>query len=105
MQRFYRVDEEEKAVADATLFAACERLTPQQFYNAKITAVSHYWAERGVRVQKEDIVGKNRDLERCLTLEQYVSVSKMSIRFYIAAKLPLHHLELSITFSYCPRLG
>ena len=84
------------------MLGACEKLTPQQWYNAKITAVSHYWAERGVRVQKEDIVGKNRDLERCLTLEQYVSVSKMSMIVYIVAKLPLHPLELSIAFSGCP---
>ena len=87
------------------MLAACVKLTPQAWYNQKITSVSHYWAERGVRVYKEDIVGPKRKPERFLTLEQYESVSKMSMRFYIVAKLPLHHLELSIAFSGCPRLG
>ena len=96
---------EHKDCADRTLLAACVKLTPQQWYNQKITSVSHYWAERGIRVYKDDIVGPKRKPERFLTLEQYESVSKMSMRFYIAAKLPLHHLELSIAFLGCPRLG
>ena len=96
---------EHKDLADATLLGACEKLTPQQFYNAKVTTVSHYWADRGIRVYKEDIFSNKRKPERALTLDQYVSVSKMSMRFYIPAKLPLHHLELSIAFSDGPRLG
>jgi hypothetical protein len=96
---------EDRDCANATLLAACVKLTPQAWYNQKITSVSHYWAERGVRVYKEDIVGPKRKPERFLTLEQYESVSKMSMRFYIVAKLPLHNLELSIAFSGCPRLG
>ena len=56
-------------------------------------------------VSKKDIVGKNRNPEYALTLEEYMSVSTMSIRFYIAAKLPLHYLELSIAFSGCTRSG
>ena len=96
---------EHKDLADATLLGACEKLTPQQFYNAKVTTVSHYWADRGVRVSKPDIVGKKAKPEFMLNMAQYVSVSKMSMRFYIPAKLPLHHLELSIAFSDGPRLG
>ena len=80
---------EDRDCANATLLAACVKLTPQAWYNQKITSVSHYWAERGVRVYKEDIVGPKRKPERFLTLEQYESVSKMSMRFYIVAKLPL----------------
>ena len=54
---------------------------------------------------KEDIVGLNPNPEYAMMLDEYMSVSKMSMRFYIAAKLPMHYLELSIAFSGCPRLG
>ena len=74
------------------------------WYNQKVTAASHFWADRGKRVKKEDIVGKNPKTEYAMTLEEYMSVSKMSMRFYIAAKLPLHYLELSIAFSGPPRV-
>ena len=96
---------EHKDLADATLLGACEKLTTQLWYNQKVTTVSHYWADRGVRVYKEDIVGKKAKPKFMLNMAQYVSVSKMSMRFYIAAKLPLHHLELNIAFSDGPRLG
>jgi hypothetical protein len=33
-----------------------------------------------------------------MTVEDYMSVSKMSMRFYIATKLQLHYIELSIAF-------
>ena len=58
-----------------------------------------------MRVKKEDIVGRTPNPDYAMTLEEYMSVSKMSMKFYIAAKLPLHYLELNITFSGCPRLG
>ena len=99
------MEPEDRDTAARTLLAACVKLTPQIWYNQKITSVSHYWAERGVRVHKEDIVGPKQNPDRYLTLQQYESVSKMSMRFYIVAKLPLHNLELSIAFSGCPRLG
>ena len=99
------MDEEDYETADRTLLGACVKLTPQVWYNQKVTAASHFWADRGVRVKKEDIVGKRPNPEYNMTLEEYMSVSKMSMRFYIAAKLPLHYLELSIAFSGYPRLG
>jgi len=99
------VDEEEQAKANRTLLGACVKLTPQVWYNQKVTAASHFWADRGLRVRKEDIVGKRLNPDYAMTLDEYMSVSKMSMRFYIAAKLPLHYLELSIAFSGCPRLG
>lgn len=105
MKCFYRVDDEDREAAERTLLRACEKLTPQVWYNQKVTAASHFWAERGVRVKKEDIVGRTPNPDYAMTLEEYMSVSKMSMRFYIAAKLPLHYLELNIAFSGCPRLG
>ena len=105
MKCFYRVDDEDKEKADRTLLRSCEKLTPQMWYNQKITAASHFWAQRGERVHKADIVGKNPKPQYAMTVDDYMSVSKMSMRFYIAAKLQLHYLELSIAFSGCPRVG
>ena len=82
----------------------CE-VDPQVWYNHKVTSASHFWDDRGVRVRKEDIVDRNPNPEYSMTPEEYMSVSKMSMRFYIAAKLPLHCLELSIAFSGYTRLG
>ena len=96
------MEPEDRDTAARTLLAACAKLTPQIWYNQKVTSVSHYWAEKGVRLHKEDIVGPKADPDRFLTLQQYESVSKMSMRFYIVAKLPLHNLQLSIAFSGCP---
>ena len=97
--------EEHNEEADRTLPAACRRLTPQVWYNQKATAASTFWAQRGVRVHKEDIVGQNPKMEFAMTFDEYMSVSKMSMRFYIAAKLLLHYLELNLAFSGCPFLG
>lgn len=97
--------EEEQEKADRTLLGACVKLTPQVWYNQKVTAASHFWADRGVRVRKEDIVGRNPNPDYAMTLDEYMSVSKMSIILYIAAKLPFHYLELPIAFSGYPRLG
>jgi hypothetical protein len=99
------VAEEDQEKAQRTLLGACVKLTPQVWYNQKVTAASHFWDDRGVRVRKEDIVGRNPNPEYSMTPEEYMSVSKMSMRFYIASKLPLHFLELSIAFSGYPRLG
>ena len=87
------------------MLAACQKLTPQVWYNHKATAASQFWAQRGVRVKKEDIVGPNPKIEYAMTFDEYMSVSKMSMRFYIAAKLLLHYLELNLAFSGCPFLG
>ena len=99
------MDEEDKETADRTLLGACEKLTPQVWYNHKATAAGQFWAQRGVRVKKEDIVGPNPKTEYAMTFDEYMSVSKMSMRFYIAAKLLLHYLDLNLAFSGCPFLG
>ena len=84
--------------ADRTLLAACQKLTPQVWYNHKATAASQFWAQRGKRVHNEDIVGANPKAEFAMTFDEYMSVSKMSMRIYIAAKLLLHYLELNLAF-------
>ena len=70
---------------------ACVRLTPQQWYNQKHTAANHFMSEKGKRAKKEDNVKKPPEM----TKDDYMSVSKLSMRFYIAAKLPLHYLFLN----------
>jgi hypothetical protein len=84
------VDEEDTQKADRTLLGACEKLTPQVWYNQKVTATSHFWTERGKRVKKEDIVGRNPNPDYAMLLDDFLSVSEMLMRSYIAAKLPLH---------------
>jgi hypothetical protein len=67
-------------------------------HNQKVTIPSHFWAEKGVRVKKEDIVGKTSNPDYAMTVDEYMSMSKILMRFYIDAKLPLLYLELSISF-------
>nr|XP_051208557.1 uncharacterized protein LOC127325775 [Lolium perenne] len=72
---FYRVAPEvEEAAANRTLRATCERLTPQVWYNQRITSAGHFWAERGERVHKPDIVGKNAKAEYEMTVEDYMTL-------------------------------
>ena len=73
---------------DKTLRAACVRLTRQQWYNQKHTAANHFMFERGKRAKKEDNVKEPPQM----TVSDYMSVSKLSMGFYIAAKLPLRYL-------------
>ena len=98
-------DELVKQKADTTLLGAYVKLVPQLRYKHKITAASTDWASKGEKVSKRDLVGEHRKPQYEMTLDRYMSVSTMSIRFYIVAKLPLHYLELSIAFSGCTRLG
>ena len=95
-------DDEERAKIH--LHLAAERLTPQIWYNQKATSANQFWSQRGMKVLKEDIVGPDPKPQFLMTLDEYMSVSKMSMRFYIATKLPLHYLELSIAISGCPRV-
>ena len=90
MKCFYRVDPEVDRQARLTLRATCERLTPQQWYNQKVTCASAFWANKGKRVKKEYYVGNEPTEEWAMTIDEYMSVSKMSMRFYIATKLQLH---------------
>lgn len=96
------MDEEDAQRADRTLLGACEKLTPQVWYNHKVTAASQFWAEKGKRVKKEDIVGRNPNPDFEMSLDDFMSVSEMLMRSYIAVNLPLHYLELSTAFSGCP---
>nr|XP_051221041.1 uncharacterized protein LOC127339203 [Lolium perenne] len=66
--RFYRVLPVVEEMAKMTLRGACERLKPQVWYNQKITAASHFWAQRGERVHKADIVGKNPNAQYVMTV-------------------------------------
>jgi hypothetical protein len=96
------VDEEDAQRANRTLLRACDKLTPQVWYNHKVTAASQFWAERGKRVKKEDIFGRNPNPDLEMSLDDFMLVSGMLMRSYIAVKLPLHYLELSIAFLGCP---
>ncbi|KAK1663394.1 hypothetical protein QYE76_051553 [Lolium multiflorum] len=54
--RNYRVATEHKERADVILRAMCRKLTRQQWYNQRITCISHFYAEQGVRYAKPEIV-------------------------------------------------
>ncbi|KAK1678238.1 hypothetical protein QYE76_039086 [Lolium multiflorum] len=71
---FYRVDPEHDTQARLTLRGACERLTPQQWYNQKFTSASAFWANKGKRVKKEYYVGNEPTEEWAMTIEEYMSV-------------------------------
>jgi hypothetical protein len=75
-------------MADATLLVACQKLTRQQWYNQKHTSANQFMSEQGKRAKKHDNVRNPPKM----TKEDYMSVSKLSIRFYVAAKLQLHYL-------------
>jgi len=75
------------------------RLTRQQFYNQRLTSSNQFTYEKtGKRASKAENV-KNA---MKMTKEDYMSVSKLSMKFYIAAKLQLHYLILNIIFRFCP---
>ena len=75
--------------------AHCVRLTRQQFYNQKHTSANTFTYEKtGKRAKKEE----NVKTAQKMTREEFLSVSKLSMKFYIAAKLPLHYLFLNCIF-------
>ena len=80
--------DEHRERANAVLARACQRLTRQQWYNQKHTCVGHFMAEQGKRVRKADIVAAMPEM----TKDDYMTVSKLSMSFYVAAKLQLHYL-------------
>ena len=65
----------------AVLTRACQRLTRQQWYNQKHTCIGHFKAEQGTRVKKADNIREDTQL----TMDDYMKVSKLSMRFYVAA--------------------
>lgn len=67
---------------------ACKRLTRQQWYNQKHTCIAHFFAEKGKRITKAETVR----LAPQMTMDAYMSVSKLSMRFNVPANLQLHYL-------------
>ena len=84
--------EEERQEANLALLAACHRLTPQQWYNAKFLCMSQFMAERGVTTTKSENVKNPLDM----SIEDFMSVSSCQLDFL--NKLPLHYLFL---IEYC----
>lgn len=73
---------EEQDKADRTLRGACIKLTRQQFYNQKHTSINQFSSEslgkkvpKHLRVEDKPILSK----------DDYNSVSKLSMRFYVVA--------------------
>jgi len=97
LKRFYRVLDQQ--AASSILHAHCVRLTRQQFYNQKFTSANDFTYEKtGKRAKKAD----NAKNAAEMTKEEYISVSKLSMEFYIAAKLPLHLALLELHFQVMP---
>ena len=89
MQRTYRVADEHNEKADVVLRNACRKLTRQRWYNQNITFIGHFYAEKGIRYTKPEII---RGKAPMMTTEEYMSVSKLSMRFSVGANLQLHYL-------------
>jgi hypothetical protein len=83
---------EMKETADRTLVGACKKLIRQQWYNSKHYAVNHFNASRGVRTTKAQNVEAPEEVK--MTVDDYVAVSKLSMRFYVVAKFQLHYVFL-----------
>ena len=80
---------EQQEAADKTLWNHCKRLTNQQFYNQAHTARSQFSAAISGKPSPKHENVKSRST---MSAEQYDEVSKLSMRFYVDAKLQLHHL-------------
>jgi hypothetical protein len=83
---------EMKETADRNLVRSCKKLIRQQWYNAKHYAINHFQAKKGVRSTKADNVENKEDLE--MTVDDYVVVSELSMRFYVVAKFQLRNVFL-----------
>lgn len=91
--------DEHREEAASTLRAHCVRLARQQFYNQKHTSANQFTYEKtGKRAKKAD----NVKTAKTMTKEDYISVTKLSMKFYIATKLPLHYLFLNCIFRLSP---
>ena len=81
---------EHQGVADETLELACRKLTPQQFYNQKNTAMNTFSSEKlGKRAPKHLNVEHPPDM----SLDDYMAVSKLSKSSYVAAKVQLQFMS------------
>ena len=72
MQRTYKVADEHKEHANLVLDNACRKLIRQQWYNQNITCIGHFFAEKGTRYTKSDII---RGKTPMMTEEDYMKVS------------------------------
>ena len=81
--------DEHKEKANVVLRNACLKLTRQQWYNQNITCIGHFYAEKGIRYTKPEIL---RGKAPMMTTEEYMSVSKLSMRLSVASNLQLHYL-------------
>ena len=79
---------EDRDRANVVLRNACRKLTWQLWYNQKHTCIGHFHAEQGKRKKKAENVQATPEM----TYDDYMSVSKLSMRFYVAANLQLHYL-------------
>ena len=79
----------EQDKADKTLQGACLKLTRQAFYNQSHTSRNQFSSEHlGKPSPKHENVKSHSEM----TEEDYAEVSKLSIRFYVVAKVQLHYL-------------
>jgi hypothetical protein len=67
--------------ANDVLAKACQRLTRHQWYNQKHTCIGHFKAEHGKRIKKDENIKEDPEM----TKHDYMRVSKLSMRFYVAA--------------------
>ena len=80
---------EEQEAANKALRNHCKSLCNQQFYNQGNTARSQYSTAISSKPPPKH---ENVKSQTTMTAEEYDEVSKLSMRFYVDAKLQLHHL-------------
>ncbi|XP_047072802.1 uncharacterized protein LOC124682078 [Lolium rigidum] len=61
---FYKVPTEDSTKAGQVLVNAARKMVRQQRYDARIVAISHFYAEQGKRVLKKEIVAKGLTLSK-----------------------------------------
>jgi hypothetical protein len=69
------VPTEDSTKAGQVLVNAARKMVRQQRYDARIVAISHFYAEQGKRVLKKEIVEKGLTLSK----EEFMGVSKLSL--------------------------
>jgi hypothetical protein len=102
VQKWHRVLPEHQELANATLRRACQKLTCQQFYNQKHMSINHYLAEKlGRTMMKHELIN---DLPP-MSLDDFVSVSKLSMCFQVTIALSAPQLTPYVHFSGLPLVG
>jgi hypothetical protein len=102
VQKWHRVLPEHQELANTTLRKACQKLTRQQFYNQKHTSMNHYLAEKlGKTMTKHDLINDPPPM----SLDDFVSVSKLSMCFQVTIALSTPQLTPYVHFSGSPLVG